>query len=134
MGKEHTPLNSKRKKKSSPVKNGQRASKVLLHRKLYQRPMDVLLKNASNPYDSLGRWHIHWRNIRRLELPILIRIRSKENFPPSLTGRGDAKPTMQSGSDISYKVKGVDPACPQTGTHPRVVETSVHKRLCPPGL
>lgn len=46
----------------------------------------------------------------------------------------DANPTVESGSDVSYKAKGVGPAFPQTGTPPRVMETSVHKRLCPPGL
>ena len=44
LGKEHTPLNSKRKKTSSSMKNGQRASKVVLHRKLYKQPVDVLKK------------------------------------------------------------------------------------------
>lgn len=43
-------------------------------------------------------------------------------------------PTMESGSDVLYKVKGVDPTIPQPGTHPRVMETSVHKTLCPRGL
>lgn len=46
-------------------------------------------------------------------------------------GMGNAKPTVESGLDVSYKVKriSVDPEIPLLDTHPRGTETSVHKRL-----
>lgn len=56
LGKEHTLLNSKRKKTSNPMKNGQRASKSL-YTGGYTNGQWMFLKKkkASNPYDSLGR-------------------------------------------------------------------------------